>query len=166
MYVLYVWSQFLMSTAILGMFSSAPLRKTGLKARRWRRAWRELGAEDNRSSLNFEASWSGSLTERKSALPRETERHSGRWCFLFGSRVGRKKSNGESEAEKKWRGRGEKKNKKQASVSKQQVSTAAKISCETGSERCQSGNVVRRPALADLTGLHRSCRPAWCVCHE
>lgn len=80
--------------------------------------------------------------------------------FLFGARVGRKRSNGESVAERK------KKKKKRAartgkeSVSKQQVSAAAKISCETGSERCQSGNVVRRPALADLTGLRRSCRPA------
>lgn len=74
--------------------------------------------------------------------------------------MGRKRSNGESVAERK------KKKKKRAartgkeSVSKQQVSAAAKISCETGSERCQSGNVVRRPALADLTGLRRSCRPA------
>lgn len=69
--------------------------------------------------------------------------------------------------EKQWRECGREKKmertggkKKKESVSKQQVSTAAKISCETGSERCQSGNVVRRPALADLTGLRRSCRPA------
>lgn len=71
--------------------------------------------------------------------------------------MGRKRSNGESVAEKKNMA---KMGKEKESVSKQQVSTAAKISCETGSERCQSGNVVRRPALADLTGLHRSCRPA------
>lgn len=70
--------------------------------------------------------------------------------------MGRKRSNGESVAEEKM----ERTGKKKASVSKQQVSSGAKISCETGSERCQSGNVVRRPALADLTGLHRSCRPA------
>lgn len=73
---------------------------------------------------------------------------------------------GQKEKQRRERGREEKKKKKRAartgkeSVSKQQVSAAAKISCETGSERCQSGNVVRRPALADLTGLHRSCRPA------
>lgn len=55
---------------------------------------------------------------------------------------------------------GEDEGKKKESVSKQQVSTAAKISCKTGSEKCQSGNVARRPALADLTGLHRICGPA------
>lgn len=163
MYILYVWSQFLMSIAILGtLFFSFPL-KGWAEARCWRGAWHELSAEDNRSSLNFEASWSGSLTERKSALPGGTERHGGRWCFLFGARVGRKRSNGESVAEKKtWRGW---EKRKKAFLSNKWV-LPPKISCKTGSERCQSGNVVRRPALADLAGLHRSCRPARCVYHE
>ncbi|GAA6100921.1 uncharacterized [Tachysurus ichikawai] len=91
--------------------------KAGLKARCWRRAWSELCAEDNRSSSNFEASWSGSLTERKSTLPGGTEHHGGRWCFLFGARVGRKRCNGEGKKKRKKNIKNVKKMRKKAFLS-------------------------------------------------